>query len=59
MLGFLLKKIIGTRTERELKKLRPMVARINQFEASYQALPLEALAALGTAWLHKPAVPPP
>ena len=53
MLGFLLKKIIGTRTERELKKLRPMVARINQFEASYQALPLEALKQKTAEWKAK------
>lgn len=39
------KKIFGDSNEREIKKLRPMVARINDLEASLEALSDEQLAA--------------
>ena len=42
---WLLKKIIGTKNERDLKKLRPLVARINELEKGLQALTEEALKA--------------
>ena len=29
MIGFIFKKIIGSKNDRELKKLRPLVAKIN------------------------------
>lgn len=32
MIGFLIKKIIGSKNERELKRIRPIVERINQLE---------------------------
>ena len=38
MLNTLLGKIIGTQNERELKRLRPIAARINELEAGLQAL---------------------
>ena len=38
MINTLLAKVIGTQNERELKKLRPIVARINELEASTRAL---------------------
>jgi preprotein translocase subunit SecA len=38
MLGLLLKKIIGSKNERELKRLRPIVQRINQLEPKIQIL---------------------
>ncbi len=38
MINFL-KAVFGTKTERDLKKLRPLVTRINQIEAEYQQLP--------------------
>jgi preprotein translocase subunit SecA len=38
MINVLLAKVIGTQNERELKKLRPVVARINELEASIQGL---------------------
>jgi preprotein translocase SecA subunit len=41
----LIKKIVGTANERELKKLWPMVGRVNALEADFQALSPEALAA--------------
>ena len=35
---WLLKKIIGTKNERDLKRIRPIVAKINEIEATYQSL---------------------
>ena len=33
----ILKKILGTKNSRDLKRLRPLVAEINRIEAEYQA----------------------
>src|SRR4029434_10646653 len=38
MINTLLAKVIGTQNERELKRLRPVVARINELEASVRDL---------------------
>ena len=38
ILDTLLAKVIGTQNERELKRLRPLVAEINEREAALQAL---------------------
>jgi preprotein translocase subunit SecA len=38
MIGFIFKKIIGSKNDREVKKLRPLVARINEIEAGLQSL---------------------
>ena len=35
---WLLKKIVGSKNERDLKRLRPLVGKINEFEESYQSL---------------------
>ena len=43
MLGQLLAKVIGTQNDRELKRLVPVVARINSLESSIQPLSDEAL----------------
>ena len=43
MIGQLLAKVIGTQNERELKRLRPLVAEINAFEPSIQPLSDEQL----------------
>src|SRR5260221_3779850 len=50
MIGFILKKIIGSKNEREIRKLRPLVAKINEIEASLQSLPDEALREKTAAW---------
>jgi preprotein translocase subunit SecA len=42
---WLLKKIIGTKNERDVKKMHPLVARINELELEYQQLSAEALRA--------------
>ena len=38
MIGFIVKKFIGSKNEREVKRLRPMVAQINALEAELQKL---------------------
>ena len=45
MIGFIFKKIVGSKNDREVKKLRPLVARINEIEASLQKLSDEDLRA--------------
>ena len=50
MLGFIIRKIIGTKNDRELKKLWPMVARINEIEHGLQSLPDEALRQKTADW---------
>ncbi|MBN1269800.1 MAG: preprotein translocase subunit SecA, partial [Kiritimatiellae bacterium] len=42
---WLLKRIVGTKNERDLKRLRPIVARINALEQEYQSLSEDALRA--------------
>ncbi len=53
MLGLLFKKIFGSRNEREVRKLRPFVAKINELEQQLQALPEEALREKTAAWKAK------
>jgi preprotein translocase subunit SecA len=36
MIGYIIKKVIGSKNDREVKRLRPVVARINEIEASLQ-----------------------
>ena len=45
MIGKALTKVFGSKNERELKKLQPLVNRINELEGSVQSLDDEALAA--------------
>jgi preprotein translocase subunit SecA len=50
MIAYILKKIFGTKNEREIKKLRPIVAKINEIEQRLQSLPDEALREKTLAW---------
>ncbi len=50
MLGFLIKKVIGSKNDRELKKLWPLVKKINDFEASVQSLSDDALRQKTADW---------
>ena len=50
MIGYLFRKILGSRNEREVRKLRPLVGRINEFEQALQALPEEALRQKTLEW---------
>ncbi|PYJ59813.1 MAG: preprotein translocase subunit SecA [Verrucomicrobia bacterium] len=53
MIGFIIKKIIGSKNDREVRRLRPLVAKINEFETSLQSLPEEALREKTAAWKER------
>src|SRR5258707_4574665 len=50
MIGFIVKKFIGSKNEGEVKRLRPMVAQINALETELQKLPEEALREKTAKW---------
>ena len=50
MIGYIVKKFIGSRNEREMRKLRPTVAKINELEAELQKLPDDALRQKTADW---------
>jgi len=50
MIGFIFKKLIGSRNDREVKKLRPLVTRINEIEAGLQSLSDEDLRKKTAVW---------
>src|SRR5215210_468915 len=50
MIGFILKKIIGSKNDREVKRLRLRVADINRFEAELQNQPADALRQKTASW---------
>src|SRR5262249_36089983 len=45
MIGFIVKKFIGSKNDRELKKIRPLIQQITEREAEYQKLSDEELRA--------------
>src|SRR5690606_21513110 len=48
--GFIVKKFIGSKNERELKKLRPIVQKINALEADLQKVSEDVLRQKTAAW---------
>jgi preprotein translocase subunit SecA len=50
MIGYIVKKFIGSKNEREVKRLRPLVTQINALEADLQKLPDEALREKTAKW---------
>src|SRR5206468_10316344 len=50
MLSWFIKKIIGSKNDREVKRLRPLVAKINEIEASLQSLSDDALRQKTADW---------
>ena len=50
MIGYIVKKLIGSKNDREVKKLRPLVAKINEFEAALQSKPDEYLREKTAEW---------
>jgi preprotein translocase subunit SecA len=50
MLNFIIKKIVGSQNDRQVKKMRPLVEKINGLEASLQSLPDDALREKTAAW---------
>ncbi|MDB6148934.1 MAG: secA, partial [Chthoniobacter sp.] len=49
-MNWLLKKIFGSQNARRLKEMRPLVARINEFEVQFQQLSTEELRAKSLEW---------
>ncbi len=50
MLNFIIKKIVGSQNERQVKKMRPLVKKINDLEAALQPLSDDALREKTAAW---------
>ncbi len=50
MIGLIFRKIFGSRNDREVKRLRPLVARINQIELELQGQPESVLREKTAAW---------
>jgi preprotein translocase subunit SecA len=50
MLNYVLKKIVGTKNERELRRIRPLVARVNELEPRMKALADEEFPRLTVRW---------
>jgi preprotein translocase subunit SecA len=50
MFNWIIKKIIGSKNQRELRRMMPIVKRINEIEAGLQSLPDEALRAKTLEW---------
>src|SRR5438128_321537 len=50
MISFIVKKFIGSKNEREVRRVRPLVAQINVLEAELQKLPDDDLRQKTVAW---------
>src|SRR3954466_11022409 len=50
MVSWILKKILGSKNQREIKRMRPMVERINEIEAQLQNVSDDDLRAKTAAW---------
>jgi preprotein translocase subunit SecA len=50
MIGFFIKKVIGSRNDREVKRLRPLVVKINAFEQELQKGSEDVLREKTAAW---------
>src|SRR5213592_5192010 len=53
MIGFIIRKIVGSKNDREVRRLRPLVASINEFESALQAQPPEVLREKTAAWKER------
>ncbi len=50
MIKWILQKIVGSKNQREVRRIRPTVARINEIEEALQREPLEKLLEFTTKW---------
>jgi preprotein translocase subunit SecA len=50
MVGWILKKILGSKNQRELKRLMPIVRRVNEFDEQFKSLSDEELRAKTAIW---------
>src|SRR5947207_1489125 len=53
MIGYIIKKVIGSKNDREVKRLRTLVDQVNQIEVTLQSIPEEALRQKTTDWKAK------
>ena len=53
MIGYVIKKVLGSKNEREVRKLRPFVARINALELELQSQPEEVLRQKTATWKER------
>ncbi|MDB6122025.1 MAG: secA [Pedosphaera sp.] len=53
MIGFIVKKFIGSKNDREIKKLRPLVTKINEFEAELQKVSDDVLRQKTAEWKER------
>jgi preprotein translocase subunit SecA len=53
MFGWVLKKIVGSKNEREVKKIRPVVAEINSLEPELRKLPDDDLKTFWPKWKQR------
>lgn len=53
MIGLVLKKIFGSKNEREIKRMRPIVAKINELEQELQSKPEDVLREKTAFWKGK------
>src|SRR6266516_1684707 len=50
MVGWILKKILGSKNQRELRRLAPIVRRVNEFDEQFKSLSDDGLRAKTSAW---------
>src|SRR2546430_15590257 len=50
MVGWILKKILGSKNQRELRRLAPLVRQINEFDEQFKSLSDDELRAKTAAW---------
>src|SRR5688500_19841161 len=50
MVGWILKKILGSKNQREIKRMAPTVRRINELDEQFKALSDDDLRAKTAAW---------
>ncbi len=50
MIKWILQKIVGSKNQREVRRIRPTVARINEIEEALQREPVEKLLEFTTKW---------
>src|SRR5213083_2668792 len=50
MVGWILKKILGSKNQRELRRLMPIVRRVNEFDEQFKSLSDDELRAKTAAW---------
>src|SRR4029434_36469 len=50
MVGWILKKILGSKNQRELRRLSPIVRQINELDEQFKSLSDDALRAKTAAW---------